>query len=294
MMDATPPDQGSQTKGEIRVRGDTTCSGARDRVAVLIPVFNRPDELARTLESVDRQPDAFEIIVVDDGSSPPVELDAGRFTHPLTVLRLDRNRGIAAALNTGVRAALARGFEYLARQDAGDLDLPGRIARQVRFLDEHPEVGVVGAWVRFVGDGGATVFDFTPPAEDHLIRKRMRYSNPLMHPACMLRASALHRYGAYSEAYFGAEDYELFFRLSRVLRLANLPEILVLKSHAADSISIAHRRRSLASRARIQLRYFSALSPHSYLGILQSVAMLAMPHRLAVALKRFVTRWREE
>jgi glycosyltransferase involved in cell wall biosynthesis len=259
------------------------------RLAVLVPVFGRPEELARTLESVDRQREAFEIIVIDDGSSPPIALDAARFSHPLTILRLDRNRGVAVALNAGVRAALERGFEYLARQDAGDLDLPERIAKQARFLDEHPQVGVVGSWVRFVGPCGETVFDFTPPADDRGIRRWMRYSNPLMHPACMLRTSLLKRYGAYSEDYFGAEDYELFFRLSRGCGLANLPEILVLKSHAPDSISIAQRRRSLWSRARIQWRYFSARSLDSWLGILRSMVMLAMPHGLSVALKRLVT-----
>jgi hypothetical protein len=111
-----------------------------------------------------------------------------------------------------------------------------------------------------------------------------------MHPACMLRLSALCRLGPYSERYFGAEDYELFFRLSRECKLANLPEILILKSHAPDSISIAHRRRSLASRARIQWRYFSPASPHSYAGILRSMVMLAIPHDLSVAVKRLVTR----
>ena len=261
---------------------------SNSRAAVLIPVFNRPVELARTLESVDRQREAFEIIVVDDGSDPGLALDASSFSHPLTLLRLDRNRGVAAALNAGVREALNRGFEYLVRQDAGDLDLPGRIAKQVRFLDEHPDVAVVGSWVRFVGLQGEAVFDFTPPTDDSDIRRRMRYSNPLMHPACTIRLSALKRHGCYDEGLV-AEDYELFFRLSRACALANLPEILVLKSNAPDSLSIAHRRRLLTSRARIQWRYFSACSLHSWLGILRSVAMLAMPHGLSVAIKRLIT-----
>ena len=259
---------------------------SRKRVAVLIPVLDRPEELARTLESLDRQPEGFEIIVVDDGSEPPLALDTGGFEHGLTLVRLPVNRGVAAALNAGLREARERGFEYLARQDAGDVDLEGRIGKQVRFLDEHPDVGVVGAWVRFVSPAGLPLYEFTPPVDDRGIQRRMRYSNPLMHPACMLRMSTLESIGPYCEDYFGAEDYELFFRLSRAHACANLPEVLVLKDHSPDSISIAHRRRSLANRARIQLRYFSPFSLHSYLGFLRSVAVLATPHGLALGCKR--------
>jgi hypothetical protein len=105
------------------------------RVSVVIPVYNRASTIGWTLDSVLAQTfRSYEVIVVDDGSADDsAELVAGRYPQA-RVLRLDRNRGVAAAVNCGVRAA--RG-ELIAFLDSDDLWSPDKLALQVEDLERH-------------------------------------------------------------------------------------------------------------------------------------------------------------
>lgn len=262
-----------------------TASGAA-RIAVLIPVHNAQNDLMRTLASLDRQSETFDVFVVDDGSRPPIALDPDSYRHPVTLLRLPANRGIEGALNAGLGRILADDYAYVARQDSGDVDVGERLARQRHWLDCHPEVALVGTWVDFVDDEGRRIFTFTPPADTQAIRRRMHYSAAFIHPATMIRTSALRAVGPYSDRYPLAEDYELFFRIARRFGCANLTDVLVRKEENPDSLSVARRRRSLRSRIRIQLAYFDRGSIHSYLGLLYSLILYVVPYRLLMRIKR--------
>ncbi|MGH8602442.1 MAG: glycosyltransferase [Gammaproteobacteria bacterium] len=255
------------------------------RVAVLIPVWNAQRDVERTLLSIDRQPEAFDLVVVDDGSEPVLRIDPSAWRHSIHLIRLAQHRGAAAARNAGLRYIFERSYEYVALQDAGDSDIDGRLSKQIVFLDAHPEIGVVGSWAQYVDTAGEPLYVHKPPADTRGIRKRMCYVLAFPNPACMFRAAALKTIGLYDESFPIASDYELLFRLTRRYPSANMQEILILKEDNPLGLSLSKRKLSLLYRLKTQVRYFAWTSLHAYLGIGSTLVLLVLPYRLVGAIK---------
>ncbi len=122
---------------------EDSVGGKQPRLAVLIPVFNDQHGLERSLASLAQDGAQFDVFVVDDGSEPPIR-PPGDLPFSINLIRQKRNQGITAALNAGLSTIVAAGYDYIARLDAGDLSLPGRLAAQMHFLDCHPDHAAVG------------------------------------------------------------------------------------------------------------------------------------------------------
>lgn len=258
-------------------------------VALLIPVYQDQEGLEYSLQ---RLPIDFplDVIVVDDGSEPPIRAPRVCEPHRVFVIRLGENRGIEYALNAGLKWILEHGYEYVARLDAGDVALPGRFSRQVEFLEANPDYALVGCQVRFVDKDGREVFQEQFPTEYEKIRRIMHARNCFIHPAVMFRTRVLRGVGLYSTQYKAAEDYELFFRITSRHKVANLDDAAVICCVDSSGISRSKRRRQLLSRLKTMWRYFDPLVPESYLGILKTLALLFTPVQLVVAVKRLLPR----
>lgn len=257
-----------------------------NRLAVLIPVYNDPRGLAACLAPLAAAGGGFDVLVVDDGSEPPLDEAGAGLPFAVRCHRLPANRGIAAALNAGLALIRGRDYAYVARLDAWDICAPERFGLQMAFLDRHERHVVVASDVEFIDRAGAPLYRYAPQCEDAAIRREMRYRPSFIHPASMLRLAALERTGGYSEAYPGAEDYELFWRLLDIGLGANLPDVLLKVYLNPLGISQTRRRQLIRSRLRLQLDRFGFADPHSYFGILRTLALAGMPYSLAYALKR--------
>ena len=95
---------------------------------------------------------------MDDGSTPPLQVDASAYDYPIVLHRMARNGGIEAALNAGLELIEAQGFELVARLDVGDRCAPTRLATQQAFLDAHADVHLVGSDVEWRHDDGSLAF----------------------------------------------------------------------------------------------------------------------------------------
>ena len=255
------------------------------KIALLITVYNDPEGLKRSLESLPLEV-PLDVVVVDDGSDPPLPPPEVSEPHRTFLIRLERNQGVARAANEGLRFILERGYPYVARLDAGDLALPGRFSAQLRFLEEHPECALVGGQVRFVDIEGRETHHEAFPTEDGAIRKAMRGRNVFIHPAIMVRTQALKEVGFYREEYFPSDDYELCFRLMRRYQVANLGEEVIVCQVNPNGISLRNRRAQLLSRLRVQLENFDPGLKESWLGVVKTLALLLTPWSVVQGLKR--------
>jgi glycosyltransferase involved in cell wall biosynthesis len=253
-------------------------------LAVLIPAYNDQALLDRALAWLGREDIAFDVVIVDDGSEPPIRIPPD-LPFPVELLRLPRNAGIVAALNAGLAHIVAAGYAYVARMDADDISLPGRFRAQIAFLDEHPDHAVVGSWYEEVDAGLETLFVQRPPARHEELMREFRYRNPFAHSAVMMRLATLRRHAWYDERYRGTEDYELFFRLAQREKVANLATVF-LRCQVTGKTSTSRRPFGYVHRLRVQLRNFEPRSPHAYCGLLRTCGMMLVPRRLAQALKR--------
>src|SRR5689334_11102780 len=120
------------------------------RVTVVTPVYNGAAFLREAIDSILQQTFTdFEYLIIDDGSTdatPDLLREAARVDGRIRVVTREA-AGVAVARNTGLSLARA---DLIAHQDADDLSLPDRLARQVAFLDAHPEVVMVGTFARVI------------------------------------------------------------------------------------------------------------------------------------------------
>jgi len=273
-------------------------SDASVLLAIVVPVHQDQRGALYSLRSLvaARYPCSTEIIFVDDGSEPALDLDLSATELHVRILRQPKRMGIEAALNKGLGEANSLGVRYVARLDAGDLVAVDRFALQFDFLESHPGTGVVGSSARFIDASGSTAFTMCPPTADRDIRRNMHVSCCLLHPTVMIRMSALAALGpvnaAYSTQYPVAEDYDLFLRLLKVSEAANLAAPLVATMLSETGLSQRRRRQQLISRLRLQLAHFDPRFLASPLGIAITILMMAVPVRLIIACKRFLGRSR--
>lgn len=189
-----------------------------------MPVYNGGADLRLAVASVLGQGFGdWELLLIDDGSTDGA-IDALRIDDPrVRVIRDGANRGLAARLNQAI--GLARG-ELFARMDADDVCHPERFARQVAFLDAHPEVDLLGTACVTIDADGRLSGRF-PLATTHAeICARPWRGFYLAHPTWMGRA-VWFRVNRYADpAPYYCEDQELLLRTYATSRFAALPEAL--------------------------------------------------------------------
>jgi len=112
--------------------------------------------------------------------------------------------------------------------DADDISLPGRLVKQADYLCRHPRIGALGTQAIAIDAEGNWGRRIRVPVDPTAIRSTLETSSPLIHPTVMIRRELLLSAGGYRSMFDGAEDYDLWLRLSRCTQIANLGEALLL------------------------------------------------------------------
>jgi len=243
---------GSLEKTRPKRRGQD-CRSCRP-IALLIPVFCRQTKLNRTLASLTTEADLLDVIVIDDGSEPPVQIPP-QSTLDIHLIRLSRNQGLAKALNAGMEHAFARGNPYIARLDSDDIAVAGRFRKQLAFMEAHPGVGICGSGYHEYNQSGQLQATILLPQDDRDIRRGMHLRTTLCHPTIMLRASVARHIGYFDPAW-KAEDIDYFTRALNITRAANLPEPLIhYEVGSSDALTGTPSRRRALAREILQRKW---------------------------------------
>jgi glycosyltransferase involved in cell wall biosynthesis len=198
-------------------------------VSVILPAHNARRYLAEAVRSIcDQTFTDFECIVIDDGSTDSTAILLAYLARKDPRIKISRLQcgGIVKALNVGLQQAVG---QFIARMDADDISRPERFARQVDYLRKHPQCVAVGSRVQLVDPFGSPLWETSPELAHERIEARLLAGDGqgMVHPAVMMRRDAVMTVGGYRREYQWAEDLDLFLRLARVGRLANLPEVLL-------------------------------------------------------------------
>ena len=224
-------------------------------VSVVMGVFNGGRELAESLESVLAQGGVtLELIVVDDGStddSGRLLDEAARRDSRVRVIH-QKNIGLTGALITG--CAVARG-RYLARQDVGDISLPGKLTRQCGILDGDPQLAMTSCGTRFIGPAGELLYEVVQRGDElerGLEQEEVgRLTGPSSHPSVVLRRSVYEACGGYRPAFRVAQDLDLWVRVAERGRCLATPEIGYEAAWQLGSISHLRRRQQVLAKNAI-------------------------------------------
>lgn len=222
-------------------------------ISVVLPVYNAEKYISTAMSSILKQSFRnFEFIIIDDHSSDnswEIIQQYARKDKRIIALRNNRNLKGCATLNKGL--ALAKG-KYIARVDNDDWSYPYRFDKQYSYLEAHPQVGIVGGVMEIMNEEGKILGKRKYHISDQEIRKSIFRYSPFSHPLVMIRKSILDKIGYYNSEYVPADDYELYFRIGKVSKFANLPEVLL--KYRIVSGSMTHNLTKKMELATISVR----------------------------------------
>lgn len=223
-----------------------------------MPVYNAANYVEEAAASILQQTFRdFEFIIVDDGST-----DGSAELLELIQRRDGRvkvyhqgNSGIVDALNKGCDLACGT---YVVRMDSDDISLPERIAWQVSFLEDNPDVGVCGTWIQLFGDIAGDIWK--TPIDNDSIHCRLLFDSPFNHPTVAMRRGFMEEFSLrYRHGFDHTEDYDLWERFSHHTQLANLPKVSLLYRTHANQVTKTHNDEKILSAGKIRHRQFIAL-----------------------------------
>lgn len=200
-----------------------------------MPVYNGSQHLFEAIQSILNQTFLdFELIIIDDGSTDGnLEIIQSFRDKKIILIKNEFNLGNYPCRNIGM--ARARG-KYICVMDGDDIALPTRLERQYIFMEQNPETGICGSFIRIIPSGFCPQF----VTDEKLLKVAFLANNYCSHPSLILRKEFLNQYQLrYNEEYHYSADFDLCARGFRHFKVQNIPEVLLQYRRHAGQISTA-------------------------------------------------------
>jgi glycosyltransferase involved in cell wall biosynthesis len=229
------------------------------RVSVAMVVCNVERFLAEAIESILNQTFRdFEFIIVDFGSTDGSQSIVRRYREKDNRIQFHIIPHCNLSEARNACCFRARG-KYLALLDADDVALPERLARQVHYLDRHPQVAILGGAHELIDEAGRRLGTVAGLAGDREVRNSLRTGSPFCASTVTMRVDAFRAVGGYRRAFADtAEDYDLWLRMMERGRAAKLRDVVArYRIHTGQIGSLKLRQLSLGhcvARASAALR----------------------------------------
>ena len=268
-------------------------SKTKAKLSVIMSIYSkdRPEYLGGAIESIisqTRLPD--EIVVVKDG---PLTDELSHIIkrwqkeHPglFKVVSLSENCGLGIALQEGLKAC---SYDIVARMDADDISCPDRFEKQLKLLQENPDVAVVSSWMAcFEDNPDNIVFIRQMPQKPEDISRIARFRNPVLHPPAMFRRSEVEAVGGYTDRKRN-QDYHLWARmLLNGSKITCIPETLYKFRCNSNFFRRRTSLQHLISMVKLQKEFLKMgfiSFPRYILNIIVRITTYVLP----IAMTRFV------
>ncbi len=203
------------------------------KISVLISVYagEEPHYFDASLSSIHAQTlPADEVVLVVDGPLTPelervIAVWRNTFSKHMKIVRLEENRGLAAALNVGLTHC---SNEWVARMDTDDVCLPNRLEVQAAYISNNPGVDVVGSLAITINEKEEAGNLLIVPVTKERIQKLI-WACPFIHPSVCFKKERILALGGY-DPYAGPrqDDYELWYRCAGAgYVMHNIPQALI-------------------------------------------------------------------
>lgn len=187
-----------------------------------MPAYNAEMYIHDAIESILGQScPYFELMIIDDGSTDGT-LDIIRsYNDPrIRLICHDENKGLRFTLNEGIELS---SNELIARMDSDDISHPWRLEKQVNYMLANPDCAMADSWVKIMDKNGN--FVRSEGIYSRYVYYTLTFECCIYHSAIMFRKSCVQSIGGYLLDY--AEDYDLFWRISRAFKIHTIEEPLL-------------------------------------------------------------------
>lgn len=196
------------------------------KISVVMPAYNAEKYIGEAIESILNQTYTdFEFIIINDGSTDRTKEIIDSYNDSRIVyLENEKNSGIVVTLNKGLDFSTG---EYIARMDADDVAVGNRLEKQVTYMEKNKNVGLLGTGIRIFGDE-IEASDRVFTTDSKQLKAELLFSSCIAHPTVMIRRDVLEQNKLrYNSEFAGAEDYCLWWEISKVCTISTLPDILL-------------------------------------------------------------------
>src|SRR3989344_6303605 len=192
-------------------------------VSVILPTHNRAQYIRRAMESALGQSyPNIELIVINDASTDNTReiISMVSLSNPkIIIVNNERNMGIVVSLNKGIKVAKGK---YIARLDDDDIWCDEKkVEKQVTFLENNQDYGLVGGGVIKVDQSGREIIRYFLPKEDEDIRKVILTNNTFVHTSVLFRKDVFDKVGGYDHNFLFVEDWDLWMKMGTVGKFYN-------------------------------------------------------------------------
>ena len=207
------------------------------KITVLMSVYNGEKYLNEAIDSILAQTfKDFEFLIIDDGSTDKTgEILESYSDQRIKIIDNEKNIGLTKSLNIGLK--IAKG-EFIARQDADDVSMPERLEKEVEFLEQNRNVGLVGTDYLFINEKGKVVYIVKCLNGSRELKEKLLEGNQLGHGSVMLRRECIDEVGTYREEFKFAQDFDFTLRIAEAYDVANIPKSLYKWRINIDSVSV--------------------------------------------------------
>jgi glycosyltransferase involved in cell wall biosynthesis len=226
-------------------------------VSVIIPVYNTEKYVGEAIESILNQTyKNLEILILDDASTdrtPEIVEEYAKKDLRIKVFHNEKNLNIAGNRNKGVN--LSRG-KYIIWQDADDISAPTRVEKQVKLMEENPEVGICGGYIHSFNEHGLMDTRMYDESDGPLRNNIFKFS-PVAQPSAIVRKECFDTLGNYNLSLPAAEDLDFSFRVGTKYKFANVQEVVILYREHQSSNTYSKLRNQINKTLEVRNHYSS-------------------------------------
>ncbi|MFC0475736.1 glycosyltransferase family 2 protein [Robertmurraya beringensis] len=226
-------------------------------VSIVMSVFNGEEYVQDAILSILNQTYTnFELIVINDCSTDNTKtIILSNNDSRITYIENNENLGLTKSLNKGLRFSNGK---YIVRMDADDISLPTRIEKQVKFMENNDDVGVLATWAYYFGEKNGLINTIRDDFES--IGSELIFGCPIVHPSVIIRKCLIERYNLYyDESIKKSQDYDLWSRCKSHFPIRILEEPLLLYRVHEDQITNKSKEQQKEITTNIQYRLLREL-----------------------------------
>jgi len=209
---------------------------AQNLVSVILTCYNGEKWIGETIRSVFSQTyKDIEIIIINDGSTDKSSEIIKQFLSDKRVKHIEqKNKGIPGARNRGFYESKGK---YICILDQDDIWLPGKVEKQVKYLESNNQIGVVYTGTAYIDMNGKSlgIREFPELKEGNLFELFLDRGVAVPIVGTMIRREVINQAGEFDEKLFGEDDFDILLRISEKTNFGFIPETLTLKRFSPGS-----------------------------------------------------------